>query len=310
MKAIPRVLSPEEVKQWGLPEMMPIFPPNEVLAIEGMWSKYNLQQMARDYFLSPVGNKALLVEKLIYVGALDEEGVATGMPTAGELAQVPYVVDGPKKFCCRLCGACAPEELLKEGRFFDRMAWLRQHYKEKHPGVWGKGYAPAVERGKGRAFFLESVRKSLPPLYSQENVKDPIVHVKFFTPDSSWTWYATEFDGEDTFFGWVVGFEKELGYFSLSELETVRGPMGLNIERDIHFVPKPLSQVMKEHGGSLPMTIPKSTSHRVFRVSDGKLIFAGNKKDALREFKRLGGWKAGYRLIYTMSDTMPRCYFE
>lgn len=61
------------------------------------------------------------------------------------------------------------------------------------------------------------------------------VIVKFFTPDSSWTWYATEFDGEDTFFGLVCGHEAELGYFSLSEITSVRGPMGLPIERDMHL---------------------------------------------------------------------------
>ena len=67
--------------------------------------------------------------------------------------------------------------------------------------------------------------------------------VKFFTPDSYWTWYATEFDGTDTFFGLVDGQEQELGYFSLKELEDARGPLGLPIERDLHFDPTPLSEV-------------------------------------------------------------------
>ena len=59
---------------------------------------------------------------------------------------------------------------------------------------------------------------------------------KFFTPDANWTWYATEFYPEDgTLFGLVDGLEKELGYFSLAELESVRGPLGLSIERDRHF---------------------------------------------------------------------------
>ena len=87
-----------------------------------------------------------------------------------------------------------------------------------------------------------AIKKSLPALYSNENTPDPIVRVKFFDPCGSWTWYATEFDGEDTFFGLVDGFEEELGYFSLSELESIRGPFGLGIERDLHFEPKPLSQ--------------------------------------------------------------------
>lgn len=87
------------------------------------------------------------------------------------------------------------------------------------------------------------IRKALPALYSQENVSDPVAVVKFFSPVSSWTWYATEFDGEDVFFGLVDGFEKELGYFSLSELESVELPFGLKIERDLHWTPTPLSQL-------------------------------------------------------------------
>jgi len=70
------------------------------------------------------------------------------------------------------------------------------------------------------------------------------VVVKFFTPWANWTWYATEFDGEDLFFGLVDGFEKELGYFSLSELEGLTGPGGLKIERDLHWTPKDLATLM------------------------------------------------------------------
>ena len=87
-----------------------------------------------------------------------------------------------------------------------------------------------------------ALRASLPPLYGQEGTPDPIVYARFFTPDSSWTWLATEFDPEEgRFFGLVDGFESELGYFLLQELETSRGPLGLSIERDLHFTPAPLS---------------------------------------------------------------------
>jgi hypothetical protein len=91
--------------------------------------------------------------------------------------------------------------------------------------------------------LTKELRQKFPPLYSSENEADPLVVCKFFTPDSSWTWYAIEFDGDDTFFGWVEGLENELGYFSLSELESVRGPLGLPIERDLYFEPCRLSQV-------------------------------------------------------------------
>jgi hypothetical protein len=93
--------------------------------------------------------------------------------------------------------------------------------------------------------LTEEIRRSLPPLYSTEDQGDAaIVRVKFFTPTSSWTWYAIEFDGDDLFFGLVDGLEKEMGYFSLSELESVVGPYGVGIERDLYFTPCPLRAVM------------------------------------------------------------------
>ena len=90
--------------------------------------------------------------------------------------------------------------------------------------------------------LTKDLRKKLPALYSQEDQEDPMVVAKFFTPDAGWTWFAYEFDGEDTFFGLVSGLEEELGYFSLAELTSIRGPFGLSIERDRHFQPKKLSQ--------------------------------------------------------------------
>jgi len=46
--------------------------------------------------------------------------------------------DPLRKFCCRICGECASKELLEEGKFPERIVWLRKHYAEKHPGIWGK----------------------------------------------------------------------------------------------------------------------------------------------------------------------------
>jgi hypothetical protein len=88
----------------------------------------------------------------------------------------------------------------------------------------------------------ESIAQQIPPLYAQEQSPDPIAHVKFFTTDSNWIWYVTEYDAQDIFFGLVQGFEEELGYFSLHELESI-DPMGLGIERDLNFQPTPLSQL-------------------------------------------------------------------
>ena len=97
--------------------------------------------------------------------------------------------------------------------------------------------------------LTQELREQLPPLYSQENEADPMVICKFFHPLSTMTWYAIEGqpEGDDyIFFGWVHADFPELGYFSLSEMESVK-VMGLGIERDLHFTPKKLSEVKKEH---------------------------------------------------------------
>jgi hypothetical protein len=54
-------------------------------------------------------------------------------------------------------------------------------------------------------------------------------------------------EGDDfLFFGLVDGQEKELGYFRLSELESARGPLGLRIERDLHWRPRALKEIAPE----------------------------------------------------------------
>ncbi len=91
-------------------------------------------------------------------------------------------------------------------------------------------------------------RAVLPELYANESAGlEAIAPVKYFTPDSNWTWYASEYDSEDLFFGLVAGFEVELGYFSLTEMEGARGPFGLPIERDLYYAPQTLVKLQDMH---------------------------------------------------------------
>ena len=127
------------------------------------------------------------------------------------------------------------------------------------------GETVAVERAKkvitnnkirGMKLLPKELREKLPPLYSQDGKGGKaVVYAKLFTPDSSWSWHITE--GEPLldesqnevdykFFGLVFGLEREFGYFLLSELEEVRGPMGLPIERDLHWQPKTLEEIAPE----------------------------------------------------------------
>lgn len=74
---------------------------------------------------------------------------------------------------------------------------------------------------------------------------DPAPVVKLFSPVGAATWLATELDADgDTLFGLAdLGFGcPELGYFSLSEIEALRLPFGLTVERDLFFASRhPLS---------------------------------------------------------------------
>lgn len=89
--------------------------------------------------------------------------------------------------------------------------------------------------------------KILPPIGSQEEKGlDAMAQVKLFTPDSSWTWYISEYNPDTgEAFGLVDGHEEELGYFSIPELMDVRGNMGLPVERDRHWRPRPLRECYK-----------------------------------------------------------------
>lgn len=116
--------------------------------------------------------------------------------------------------------------------------------------------------------LTRELRKHIPALYSQEKENDPRVTCKFFDPVGSWTWYVLEGSPVDKngevcaeqdavdflFFGFVVGFEAELGYFTERELETakdgLRGVRTVPIERDLYFTPCRLSEIKKLHGVS------------------------------------------------------------
>jgi len=76
---------------------------------------------------------------------------------------------------------------------------------------------------------------------------------KFFNPAGSWNWYVlsgelaneNDPDGDVYFYGYVEGFENEFGIFSLSELESIKLPFGLGIERDLYFSSVSINKIMK-----------------------------------------------------------------
>ena len=96
----------------------------------------------------------------------------------------------------------------------------------------------------------KELKNELPKISEQEGSKDPNVYVVFQFPLSGWTWFVTEADSyEDDicFFGYVVGLEREWGYFCLSELQSVDTD-GVTVRRDVNHVQRPLSECLQQYG--------------------------------------------------------------
>lgn len=93
----------------------------------------------------------------------------------------------------------------------------------------------------------KELRDKIPSLYSTEDESDPMVFCKLFL--DGWTWYITELSiDDDICFGYVVSpYENELGYFSLEELKSLRGRLGIWVERDLYFKPTFLSKIKRFH---------------------------------------------------------------
>ena len=85
--------------------------------------------------------------------------------------------------------------------------------------------------------LTKELLEKLPPLgHSIKSKEEPQAIVKWFTPDSNWTWYVAEYNPENGMcWGLVEGFAKEFGYFTIDEIQKCRGPLKLPIERDMWF---------------------------------------------------------------------------
>ena len=100
----------------------------------------------------------------------------------------------------------------------------------------------------GMKLMSSNIAQNIPSLYSTEKLPlaEKTVQLKWFAPWSNWTWWVVEYDPTERIaWGIVAGHETEWGYFSLDELEAIRGRAGLTIERDIHFVPCTVAALVK-----------------------------------------------------------------
>ena len=98
--------------------------------------------------------------------------------------------------------------------------------------------------------FTKAILDALPKIgetseLSAENVKVPL---KLFNPCGNQTWYITEFNPDTKEgFGYVTGMDfDELGYIDINELLALKLPMGLSIERDMHWNPNTTLKMVME----------------------------------------------------------------
>ncbi|MFH0765756.1 MAG: DUF2958 domain-containing protein, partial [Calditrichota bacterium] len=139
-----------------------------------------------------------------------------------------------------------------------------------------KPKGPILDGERGMKLLTKELEAEFPKLYATEKIPEgnKKVVAKFFTPDSSYTWYATEYDPKDRlFFGLVDGGhgdEPEWGYFSLDEISSVRGKMGLPVERDLHFKNKTIGDVFPDKKEPEAPT-PKAETHKVRPEGEGTI---------------------------------------
>lgn len=158
--------------------------------------------------------------------------------------------------------------------------------------------------------LTKAIRRQLPPLYAnEEKGLNALAIVKFFTPDSSWTWYGSEFDGEDVFFGLAVGALPELGYFRLSELKSVRGRLHLPVERDRFFTPTPLCALLDQHKHMHPVALSFDdwrTRHLPELIQEYRHYLAEALDDPgfdLRHIEEFDAWtQAEYEILHRGAD--------
>jgi hypothetical protein len=94
--------------------------------------------------------------------------------------------------------------------------------------------------------MTKEIEKKAQKQFPRGSDMEQLVVAKFFDPTGSWKWYLMNQDPADPDYLWgiVKGSEIEVGSFSLSELSTVKGALGIGMERDLYFDPKPASEIL------------------------------------------------------------------
>ena len=86
--------------------------------------------------------------------------------------------------------------------------------------------------------MTKAIQEQAEKQYDEGSDMEQNVVAKYFDPMGSWKWFLMNKKKDDSYcWGIVKGFEVEMGSFSIDELESIKLPLGMKIERDLYFEP-------------------------------------------------------------------------
>lgn len=136
------------------------------------------------------------------------------------------------------------------------------------------------------------------------------VIVKFFNPCGIGTWLITEGekteDGDFEMFGYChLGNDEdaELGYVRLSELEEIKGPLGIGIERDLYFEECTLEDAIYKNGFKVPTFLDTQERVKEILLNDEDLLY--------RVVNDINSWNGALRDLdfYNLDKYELSCFY-
>lgn len=98
----------------------------------------------------------------------------------------------------------------------------------------------------------EKIRVKIPQLGEASQESDPMVWAKLTSATLGWTWYIVEMQPvppDAIFYGLAVGWDEQLDYFNLSDLEQIAAVEGVSLTCDVAFEPCRLSVLRARERG-------------------------------------------------------------
>ena len=100
------------------------------------------------------------------------------------------------------------------------------------------------QKGKQMKLLTKEITEKATKQYDEGSDMDQMVVAKFFNPIGNGTWYLMKMDkDEDYCWGIVDMFAVEMGSFSMRELQGIKLPLNMGIERDKYFEPIKASEL-------------------------------------------------------------------